>query len=264
MSETQASPLAAAPGGRRRYATFLHAVLFVLGFSIVFVVGWGGAATVLGQLFGQYKLLIGRVGGLVVILFGLSTLGVIKIPLFFYYDTRPDWQANQHTGKLASVMMGVVFAAGWTPCIGVTLGAILTMGFSQDSTGLAMVLASGYALGLGIPFLLIGLGMNRAVNVVRRMRPYIRKIQIGSGLLLIAIGVMLLTNRLTLIAIWAQQNGFFLDLPLGGAAAPTYMISVLAGLLSFLSPCVLPLVPAYVGYLSGHAFGGETAVTEEA
>lgn len=255
MSKTPAPPLATVPIGRRSYATFLHAALFVFGFSFIFVVGWGGAATVLGQIFGQYKPLIGRVGGLVVILFGLSTLGILRIPLL-YYDTRPNWQANQRSGKLASVMMGVVFAAGWTPCIGATLGAILTMGFSQDSTGLAMLLASGYALGLALPFLLIGLGMDRAVKVIRGMRPYMRKIQIASGLLLIAIGIMLATNRLTLIAIWAQQNGLFIDLPLGGAPTPTYMISVLAGLLSFLSPCVLPLVPAYVGYLSGHAFGG--------
>jgi cytochrome c-type biogenesis protein len=257
MNDAQAPALATTPTWSRRYATFLHAVLFVFGFSLIFVVGWGGAATVLGRLFGQYKLLIGRVGGLVVILFGLSTLGVIKISLF-YYDTRPDWQANRRTGKLASVMMGVVFAAGWTPCIGATLGAILTMGFSRGSTGTAMVLASGYALGLGMPFLIIGLGMDRAVSMVRRTRPYIRKIQIASGLLLIVIGAMLVTNRLTLIAIWAQQNGFFLDLPMGGAATPTYLISILAGLLSFLSPCVLPLVPAYVGYLSGNAFSGET------
>jgi cytochrome c-type biogenesis protein len=150
--------------------------------------------------------------------------------------------------------MGVVFAAGWTPCIGTTLGAILTLGFSQDTAGQAMVLASGYALGLGIPFLAIGLGMDRAVKAVRRLRPYLRKIQIASGLFLIVIGLLLVTNQMTLIAIWAQQNGLFLDLPLGAAASPTYLIAILAGLLSFLSPCVLPLVPAYIGYLSGQAF----------
>lgn len=118
-----------------------------------------------------------------------------------------------------------------------------------------MVLASGYALGLGIPFLLIGLGMNRAVKTVRRFRPHMRKIQIASGVFLIIIGLLLVTNRMTMIAIWAQQNGLFLDLPLGASATPTYFIAVLAGLLSFLSPCVLPLVPAYIGYLSGRAFG---------
>lgn len=84
-----------------------------------------------------------------------------------------------------------------------------------------------------------------------------RKIQIFSGLFLIVIGLMLVTNRLTLIAIWAQQNGLYLDLPLGGATSPTYLIAMTAGLLSFLSPCVLPLVPAFIGFLSGQAFASE-------
>ena len=82
---------------------------------------------------------------------------------------------------------------------------------------------------------------------MRKLRPYLRHIQIASGIFLIAIGLLLVTNRMTTIAIWAQQNGFYLDLPLGGAA-PTYLIAIMAGLLSFLSPCVLPLVPAYICY----------------
>jgi cytochrome c-type biogenesis protein len=89
-----------------------------------------------------------------------------------------------------------------------------------------------------------------------------RKIQIVSGIFLIIIGLLLVTNRMIVIAIWAQQNGLFVDLPLGGAVAPTYFIAVLAGLLSFLSPCVLPLVPAYVGYLSGRAFGDSSMAAE--
>jgi len=243
----------AVPTMNQRYTTFLHAALFVLGFSLVFVIGWGGAATLLGQIFGVYKEIIARVGGIVVILFGLYTLNLLNIR-WFNYDTRPQWQTNTHNRSLSSIFMGVVFAAGWTPCIGTTLGAILTLGFSQETAGQAMVLASGYALGLGVPFLTIGLGMDRVLQAVRRLRPYLRKIQIASGLFLIAIGLLLVTNQMTLIAIWAQQNGFFLDLPLGAAASPTYLIAILAGLLSFLSPCVLPLVPAYIGYLSGQAF----------
>ena len=82
---------------------------------------------------------------------------------------------------------------------------------------------------------------------------HMREVRLASGILLIAIGIMLLTNQMTLIAIWAQRNGLYLDVPLGGASAPTYFIAVIAGLVSFLSPCVLPLVPAYVGYLSGNA-----------
>jgi cytochrome c-type biogenesis protein len=175
---------------------------------------------------------------------------VVKIPWLFY-DTRPEWKPNQQNGWTASVLMGVFFAAGWTPCIGTTLGAILTLGFSQQTVGQAMVLSSGYALGLGLPFLAIGLAMDRASDFVRRLRPYQRGIQIFNGIFLIAIGTLLLTGRMTLIAIWAQRNGFYLDVPLGGAAVPSYLIAILAGLISFLSPCVLPLVPAYVGYLSG-------------
>jgi cytochrome c-type biogenesis protein len=237
-----------------RLLVFLHAVVFVVGFSLVFIIGWGGAATLLGQAFGAYKSALGKVGGVVVILFGLSTLGAIKIP-FLNYDTRPEWRDPSRNGFLASLLMGLFFAAGWTPCVGTTLGAILTMGFNQDTSTQGMVLASGYAFGLGLPFLGMGLGIDQATQFVRRFRRHMRKIQIASGVFLLLIGFMMLTNQITLIAIWAQRNGLFLDLPLGEAAAPTYLIAFLAGLISFLSPCVLPLVPAYLGYLSGHAFG---------
>jgi len=238
------------PSLGRRLTTFLHAVLFVLGFSVVFIVGWGGAATTLGRLFGQYKVIIGQIGGVVVIAFGLVTLEVLKLP-WLYYDTRPEWNPNKRNGLVSAGLMGVFFAAGWTPCIGTTLGAILTLGFSQQTVAQAMVLSSGYALGLAIPFLLIGLMMDRASTFVYRMRRHQRGIQIFSGFFLIGIGAMLLSGRMTLIAIWAQRNGYYINPTFGGSAVPSYLIAILAGLISFLSPCVLPLVPAYVGYLSG-------------
>jgi cytochrome c-type biogenesis protein len=233
-----------------RISTFGHGLLFVAGFSLVFVIGWGGAATLLGQLFGQYKTLLGRFGGVVVILFGFVTIGILRIP-WLSVDTRPQlkrWSANRW---LNSSLIGVLFAAGWTPCVGTTLGAILTLGFSQDTTYQAMLLSSGYALGLGVPFLLLALLLERSLKVVRKLGKYMRAFQWISGLFLIVIGLMMLTDRITYIAIWATKNGFYLDLPLGGTAAPTYIAAVAAGALSFLSPCVLPLVPAYLGYLSG-------------
>jgi cytochrome c-type biogenesis protein len=234
----------------RQTVVFLHAVAFVLGFSVVFIVGWGGAATLLGQLFSDYKASISKVGGVVVILFGLHTLGILRLR-WLNRDTRRQLGAGEGGGFVSSGLMGVFFAAGWTPCIGATLGAILTLGFSQETSGQAMVLAGGYALGLGIPFLVLGLMMARASAFTRRIRPYLRSIEIVSGLLQILIGLMLLTNSLYVIAIWAQRNGLFIDLQAGGAS-PTIWIAVAAGLLSFLSPCVLPLVPAYLGYMSRH------------
>jgi cytochrome c-type biogenesis protein len=246
---------AAAPTLARRFTTFLHALLFVLGFSLVFIFIWGGAATVVGDLLYQYKQTLAQVGGVIVILFGLVTLRVLKIP-WLYYDTRPQWQGNRRGGLLASTLMGVFFAAGWTPCVGTTLGAILTLGAVQEKAGQAMILSSGYALGLGLPFLALGLGMDRATGFVRRFRKHLRLMEIVTGSLLILMGVLMLTQRIFVIAQWAQKSGLFLDVPLGDAATPTYFIAILAGLLSFLSPCVLPLVPAYLSYLGGHVLGG--------
>jgi cytochrome c-type biogenesis protein len=233
-----------------RLKIFLHALLFVAGFSLMFIVGWGGSITVLGQLFVTYKRFIAQLGGIVVIIFGLATLEVIRIP-WFYADTRAQYSGQRGTYG-GSALMGIFFAAGWSPCIGATLGAILTMGLSQQTVGQAMWLASGYSLGLGIPFLIMALGLERASGWIKRMRPYQKYFKIASGVFIIGIGLLLLTNTMNLISIWAFKNGYFIESFSIYAAAPTYVTAIIAGLLSFVSPCVLPLVPAYLGYLSGH------------
>ncbi len=235
----------------QRLTTLAHALAFVSGFSIIFIIGWGGTVTLAGQFFGQYKEVIARFGGVIVILFGLATLDVVRIP-WFYADTRAHYSGR--SGAFASSgLMGIFFAAGWSPCIGATLGAILTMGLSQDTVGQAMWLSSGYSIGLGIPFLLLALGLERASGWINRMKRYQRFFKIASGVFILTIGVMLLTNSMSRIAIWAFQNGYYVDAFANYAAAPTYLTAILAGLLSFVSPCVLPLVPAYVSYLSGQA-----------
>jgi cytochrome c-type biogenesis protein len=250
MTTDAAAPIISSPNERIRI--FLHGLLFVAGFSLVFIVGWGGSVTVVGQLFGTYKDLIARMGGVIVIAFGLATLEVIRIP-WFYADTRSYYRGASGT-YANSGLMGILFAAGWSPCIGATLGAILTMGLSQQTVGQAMWLASGYSLGLGIPFLGMALGLERATGWVKGLSRYRRAIQIASGVFIIFIGLLLLTNSMSRIAIWAFQNGFYVEKFALFSAAPTYLTAILAGLLSFLSPCVLPLVPAYLGYLSGHTF----------
>ena len=240
----------AVPTQNEKIKIFLHALLFVAGFSLVFIVGWGGSVTLVGQFFGAYKRIIAQIGGVVVILFGLATLELIRIP-WFYADTRAEYTGQRGTYG-GSALMGIFFAAGWSPCIGATLGAILTMGLSQQTVGQAMWLASGYSLGLGIPFLFMALGLERATGWIKRMRKYRRTIQIISGIFIITIGILLFTNTMSLIAIWAFKNGYYVEKFALFAAAPTYFTAIIAGLLSFLSPCVLPLVPAYLGYLSGH------------
>ena len=249
MATDITSPIVGSQNERIRI--FLHALLFVAGFSLVFIVGWGGSVTLVGQFFGVYKRMIAQIGGIVVILFGLATLGVIRLP-WFYADTRAQYTGQRGTFG-GSALMGIFFAAGWSPCIGATLGAILTMGLSQQTVGQGMWLASGYSLGLGIPFLAMALGLERATGWIKRVGRYRRAFQIASGIFIMMIGVLLLTNAMSLIAIWAFKNGLYIEKFALFAAAPTYLTAILAGLLSFLSPCVLPLVPAYLGYLSGHS-----------
>lgn len=119
MATDTAAPLVSSQNDRLKI--FLHAFLFVAGFSLVFIVGWGGSVTLVGQLFGTYKSAIARIGGVIVITFGLATLEVIRIP-WFYADTRTYYRGK--AGTFAnSAFMGLLFAAGWSPGIGATLGA---------------------------------------------------------------------------------------------------------------------------------------------
>jgi cytochrome c-type biogenesis protein len=182
-------------------------------------------------------------------------MDVIRIP-WFSMDTR-----QQYTGKTgtfwSSIVMGIFFAAGWSPCIGATLGAILTLGFNSDTVGQAMVLSLGYSLGLGIPFLILALALDRAVPLIRKLRKHQRMFQIIAGLMIIIIGILMVTAQMTALSRWALRSGLYLDFA-SGSQIPSMLTAIVAGILSFLSPCVFPLVPAYLGYLSGHMIGMTT------
>ena len=235
----------------QRFTTFLHAVSFVLGFSFIFVVVFGGAFALLSMFIVQYKFEIARISGIIIILFGLATMHVLKIP-FLYYDTRRQFAGRPELGYLSSLAMGMFFAAGWTPCIGLILGSILQLGL-QGQTGTSLLLATGYALGLGVPFLIMGLFIDRLGRFLRRLTRHLHAIEIVTGLFLIALGVLLITGELTTIITRLSGSFTTFDEGLTIAGNPTFFLAVLGGSLSFLSPCVLPLVPAYIGYLSGHA-----------
>lgn len=255
-----------------RFETFAHACAFVLGFSTVFVV-LGTTLGRLGQLLGGLVDVLAQAGGIVIIVFGLFTLGVVNIP-FLNYDTRRPFlsgaRSNCAAALVSSYMVGVFFAAGWTPCLGPVLGAILTLSLRESTAWQGAFLLAGYSLGLGIPFLLTGLAVDRATVLLRRLRRFVPIVKWGTGGLLVVIGVMLLVDAwhisaplwvptLRNLKIWAaaslfQQSLFGVEMGLmPGGASPTFWVAVLAGVLSFLSPCVLPLAPAFIGYLSGQA-----------
>jgi cytochrome c-type biogenesis protein len=270
----------------------IHALLFVLGFSVIFV-GVGSVLSGIGQLVFDLREPLALIGGIAVILFGLATMGLFdslsrrlgrledsavgegdhwwRLPVgwmkggidfflrYFYTDTRGDWGRRSGNGYVPSFLMGMFFSAGWTPCIGPTLGAILALSSSAETISQGAFLLSGYSLGLGIPFVLFALTLDRAGGLLRSLKRHIRTIQLINGTLLILIGLALLTKQLAMIARWAQENNLYLEAGSLGGTAPTFFIALLAGLLSFLSPCVLPLVPAYIFYLTGRTISKTTA-----
>src|SRR5574341_125373 len=181
-----------AEGQPSRWAVFLHGVFFVLGFALIFIV-LGISVGALGQL--RVAIIrsndwISRLGGLLIIVLGLHVMGVIRIP-FLYYDTRRQEPPRQELGYLGSAIMGVTFSAGWSPCIGPFLTAILGLGQQSGSIGRAAMLLAFYSIGLGIPFLLAALFLDRAAGAFRKLQRHMRTIELVSGGLLIMIGLLL-------------------------------------------------------------------------
>jgi cytochrome c-type biogenesis protein len=186
-----------------RTTTFFHGLAFVLGFSLVFVIG-GAAVGALGTLVGDFfvKRWIARIGGIVVVIFGLHTMGVINIP-FLDYDTRRQVQPNPRLGYLASVLMGVFFSAGWAPCIGPVLGTILNLALFSGQVTQGVILLSAYSVGMAVPFLLAALGMGQVTTLMKRHSQAIRYLSIATGVFLVAVGIMLITGSLERLAQFA-------------------------------------------------------------
>lgn len=188
-----------------RWTTFAHGLAFVLGFSIVFII-LGAAASAIGALLFDLRSWIARIGGIVVIVFGLHTIGVIHIP-FLDYDTRRQQAPDPSMGYASSVLMGVFFSAGWAPCVGPVLGAVLTLALNTANLTQGIVLLSAYSVGLAIPFLLAALGIGRVTAMMRRHRKAIRYVSWATGVLLIIVGVLLFTGTMERLA----RFGFFVD-----------------------------------------------------
>ena len=188
-----------------RANTFLHGVAFVLGFSAVFI-ALGAAASAIGALLFDMREVLTRVGGIVIIVFGLHTMGVITLK-WLDYDTRKQFNAKR--GGLdygSSALMGVFFSAGWAPCVGPVLGAVLTMALTQDGVGQGVVLLSGYSLGLAIPFLIAALAIGQVSLMIRRLGKWMRYFQIANGVLLIVIGLLLFSGAMSVFNIQFASN----------------------------------------------------------
>ena len=185
----------------RRGTALLHAVWFVAGFGLIFIL-LGVSASALGALFLRSQVWIARVGGVLVILFGMYLLGILR-PAFLMQERRIHL-ARKPLGYVGSSVAGVVFGAAWTPCIGPILGAILTLAATRSSIAQGTALLGVYTLGLALPFLLTALALDRFLVWFQRFRPYLVWVERISGVLLILLGILLVTDRFTLLANWLQ------------------------------------------------------------
>lgn len=179
-----------------RLTTFLHAATFVLGFTLAFV-ALGATASTLGNFLRTYQVVLREIGGVFLIIIGLHMAGILKLPIL-YWQKRIEFRPTRPSYP-ASALIGVVFAIGWIPCVGPILGSILVLAANSTTLKQGVLLLLAYALGLGIPFLLLGLGLDQVSKILKWLKPHLGKIEIFTGIMLIVVGIMIFFNLLPLL-----------------------------------------------------------------
>lgn len=176
-----------------RLFTLVRAIGFVIGFSIIFIL-MGASASYLGQLFARYQFIFTKISGILIIIFGLQMVGVLKLDLL-YKEVRFKGP-KQATNWFSSILMGMAFAAGWTPCVGTVLASILLYAGSSTTVATGVLLLTVYSLGLGIPFILTAVFINKFTSLSNKINKYLPLISKVSGVVMIMFGVLLYLNQI--------------------------------------------------------------------
>jgi len=250
----QAADLSPLPAGTIRRNVIAHALVFIAGFTLVFVAA-GATASSIGQIFAEYRVIITRIFGIVVIVLGLNMLG-----LFRFAFLAMDKRLQIHTARAtypSSFLVGIGFSAGWSPCIGPILAAVLALASEEKTVSHGMALLFIYSLGLGVPFLLTAIALQYVLPLLNRMKRYLRAIEMVAGAIVVAMGVVLVTDSFLRFTGWLYQTFPSLANVGTGPEASGDVITgsavFIAGLVSFISPCVLPLVPVYISWITGQS-----------
>jgi len=190
--------VAAPPGARRQ--VILASLAFILGFTIVFV-ALGASASAIGRYVMSRLDILAKVAGAIVIIFGLHTMGVLRIE-WLYQEKRVQTSQQRPESFIGAALVGMAFAFGWTPCLGPILAGILAIAAAQDTVGDGVRLLFAYSLGLGVPFFAAALAINHFFAAFAKIRRHYHKVELVSGALLVAIGVLIFTDRFTIIVQW--------------------------------------------------------------
>jgi cytochrome c-type biogenesis protein len=176
-----------------RLSTFLHAVLFVVGFTLAFI-SLGATASTIGSFLRSYQVALREIGGVILVIIGLHLTGIFKIPLF-YWQKRFEYRPRRPS-YAASLLIGIIFAIGWTPCVGLILGPILGLAANAATLKEGVLLLLFYSLGLGIPFLLLGMSVDQLSRFLKWLKPHLGKIEFGTGIIMIMAGGLIFFNLL--------------------------------------------------------------------
>jgi cytochrome c-type biogenesis protein len=196
MSGVSIDHLKSEGGGSSRRAVIANSLAFNAGLSVIFL-ALGGTAGLVGAAIIN-NVWVRVIGGLVIIVFGLHLIGILKIK-YLYKDTR-QFSNEKPRGMLGSLMLGIAFAAGWTPCIGPILGGIIGLAATSGGWKSGLLLSAFYSAGLAVPFLVTGLTINQFLSFYSKFRQHLHKVEVVSGIILILIGILVMSNRVTLLA----------------------------------------------------------------
>ena len=181
---------------KEQRVVIVNSIFFILGFSMIFIL-LGVSATSMGVLFSSKKAILTKIAGFIIILFGVFKLGVIR-SLTFYKDARFHLR-DRKFGALGALIIGAAFAFGWTPCVGPILGSILAYAGTLGKVNQGLFLLLAYSMGLGIPFLAVAIGLTRFLGIFDRIRKHLRLIEVSSGVIMIILGLLVMTDKLFLI-----------------------------------------------------------------
>ena len=184
---------------REKRVVLINSLFFVAGFSLVFIL-LGASATWIGAFLASRISLFSKIGGLIIIFFGIYKIGLIR-PQLFYREARFNVK-DKKFGYAGAMIIGAAFALGWTPCIGPILGVILTYAGTLGNVNQGLALLSIYSLGLGVPFLLTAVGINHFWRFFKRIKRYLGLLEVTSGVVMVVLGVMIFSNKLVLIQSW--------------------------------------------------------------
>ncbi len=185
-----------------RRKTMLHSLAFVSGFTVVFVL-LGASATYIGSFLQEHMELLRRTGGVLIIAFGIHVTGLV--PLKWLLGEKRVSLKHKPAGYLGSLLVGLAFAAGWTPCIGPILASILMIAATEEKVGHGIVLLLLYSIGLGVPFVLSALALHRFIQLFNRLKKYIRIFEIVTGFFLVIVGILIFTNWLSVLSGYANM-----------------------------------------------------------